>query len=130
MNDAMRIRELEHALEQAIDHMRKMPLNPITASVIRDSVKALEGGDPHAAYTSAKYTPAGLMVLGAVMSARGLTVTTGDAHMNVQQRHKDLLYEKLVEGYTIPLPERVQPDAYVHPALAPFVSGIAGGWAR
>lgn len=127
MNDAMRILELESALGAAIDHMRKMPINSITHAVILDSVKALEAGEPLAVYTSMKLTPSGSMVLGVVLTDRGVTIGTGTPDASVEQRHKDMLYAKLVAGYTMPPPKRVDPNGQVHSALAPFVGGFAGG---
>lgn len=60
--EALRIYELERALRDAVDYLRRLPQVPVTASKARDLEAVLNGSTalPQRSYTGGSYSPAGI----------------------------------------------------------------------
>lgn len=110
LTNAARIAELEAALDNAIDYLKRLPCHPMTYATIEMAEVARRGVRPEnssagneTALTTQRYAPNGMFLFGAAVTPQYVTVTTA-AFQNPLSRESQIarLHDMLVCGLVLP----------------------------
>jgi len=100
----LRVVELEKALQQAVDYLKRMPVVPTTMSEIRSAEAVLKRATPTLVLRGERMMPSGDLALRAELVGDVLSLTTGDVDYlgpdHVLAKSK-WLYEALQATYQI-----------------------------
>lgn len=110
LTNAARVTELEAALGNVIDYLKRMPSHPMTYATIEMAEAARCSVRPdnssagnEIALTTQYYAPNGMFLLGAAVTAQRVMVTTA-AFKNILSKETQIarLHEMLVRGLVLP----------------------------
>lgn len=110
VTNATRIAELERALENVVEYLKKLPIHPMHNAAINAAERKLRTG--HAGlqletggpvFSTQCYAPNGILTLAALVTSHSVVITTAKVTVpRLREEHLFRLNQKLESGMVLP----------------------------